>query len=106
MKKLVFLLGLLGLVFLAAPDAMAAAGKCKWCGSASYGRCAQSPYKVHEHVGSGSRACVYCGSSSYGSCRVSPAKKHRHGSGDGKCVWCGAKANGACPVAPHKRHEK
>ena len=52
--------------------------------------------------------CRHCGSSSYGNgCVYSPVRRHRHGPGANKCIWCGSTANGnGCVYSPTGRHEK
>lgn len=80
-------------------------GKCKFCGSTTYGSCSSSPHKKHEHQDD-EKHCVYCGSTTYGSCPNSPHKTHKHGSGANKCVYCGSTTTGSCSKSPHGKHEK
>jgi hypothetical protein len=88
--------------------AAASMGKCRYCGSASFGSgCIHSPHKKHEHIAD-EKKCEFCGSASYGSgCLHSPTHKHRHGHGANKCIWCGSTSSGAgCIHSPTGRHEK
>ena len=91
-----------------AQAATAGMGKCKYCGSSSYGSgCPHSQYKKHEHIAD-EKKCEFCGSTSYGSgCHHSPTKKHRHGHGANKCIWCGSTSSGSgCSYSPTGKHEK
>lgn len=81
--------------------------KCRYCGSADYGRNCIGPERIHEHKGD-EKHCEWCGSSEYGRiCIYSPYLVHRHGHGANRCIWCGeTEDDGHCPHSPTGRHEK